>query len=96
MVQAGRAQLRTVQLGLHTLGAVEVLDGLAEGEQVLVRGDGGDGTLQPGQRVRTSRVAWAPAGTNTNAGPGSGNGTGTGTAARAENAGGALSNAMGR
>ena len=98
VVQAGRAQLRTVQLGLHTLGAVEVLDGLAEGEQVLVRGDGGDGTLQPGQRVRTSRVAWAPAGTNTNAGPGSGNGTGTGTgtAARAENAGGALSNAMGR
>lgn len=92
VVQAGRAQLRTVQLGMRTLGAVEVLDGLSEGEQVLVRGDGGDGTLQPGHRVRASRVAWAPAGTH--AGPG--NGSGTGTAARAESAGGALSNAMGR
>ena len=53
-------------------------------------------SVPSGPLLRTSRVAWAPAGTNTNAGPGSGNGTGTGTAARAENAGGALSNAMGR
>ena len=84
VVQGGRAQLRSVRLGLYTLGAVEVLDGLAEGEQVLVRSGGADGTLQPGQRVRARPVAWTPAA----ASPGDG--------ARAEDAGGAMANAMGR
>ena len=85
VVQGGRAQLRSVRLGLHTLGAVEVLDGLAEGEQVLERSAGSEGTLRPGQRVRARPVAWAPAAP---ANPDKG--------VRAENAGGAMSNAMGR
>ena len=84
VVQGGRAQLRSVRLGLHTLGAVEVLDGLAEGEQVLVRSSGTDGTLKPGQRMRARPVVWSPA-------TGSG-----GNGARAEDAGSAMSNAMGR
>ncbi len=84
VVRGGRAQLRSVRLGLHTLGAVEVLEGLQEGEQVLVRSSGPDGTLQPGQRMRTRPVMWTPAAGS------SGNG------ARAEDAGSAMSNAMGR
>ncbi len=84
VVQGGRARLRSVRLGLHTLGAVEVLDGLQEGEQVLVRSSGADGPLQPGQRVRARPVAWTPAAAH----PGNG--------ARAEDAGSAMSNAMGR
>ena len=83
VVQGGRAQLRSVRLGLHTLGAVEVLDGLQEGEQVLVRSAGAKGPLQPGQRVRARPVLWSPAGSN-------------GSSARAEDAGSAMSNAMGR
>ena len=55
-MQGARAQLRSVRLGLHTLGAVEVLDGLAEGDQVLQ-----GGALQAGQRVRARAVVWAPA-----------------------------------
>lgn len=85
VVQGGRAQLRSVRLGLHTLGAVEVLDGLAAGEQVLVRSGGADGSLQPGQRVRARPVAWTPAAA-----------TNPGKGARAEDAGGAMANAMGR
>ena len=83
VVQGGRAQLRSVRLGLHTLGAVEVLDGLQEGEQVLVRSAGAKGPLQPGPRVRARPVLWSPAGSN-------------GSSARAEDAGSAMSNAMGR
>ena len=83
VVQGGRAQLRSVRLGLHTLGAVEVLDGLAEGEPVLERSASAKGPLQPGQRVRARPVVWSP--------PGS-----TGSGARAEDAGSAMSNAMGR
>lgn len=87
VVQGGRTQLRSVRLGLHTLGAVEVLDGLREGEQVLERSSAGaDGKLlRPGQRVRARPVAWRPA---ASADPSN--------AARAEDAGGAMSNAMGR
>ena len=85
MVQGGRAQLRSVRLGLHTLGAVEVLDGLAEGEQVLERSAGTDGKVRAGQRVRARPVAWSPA---VVADPGNG--------VRAENAGGAMSSAMER
>ena len=47
VLQDGRAQLRSVRLGLRTLDAAEVLDGLAAGEVVL-QGSG----LQAGQRVR--------------------------------------------
>ncbi|WP_027995499.1 efflux RND transporter periplasmic adaptor subunit [Simplicispira psychrophila] len=85
VVQGSRAELRSVRLGLHTLGAVEVLDGLAEGDQVLQRSAGKEGALRPGQRVRARPVAWTPA-----AGANAGNG------ARAEDAGSAMSNAMGR
>jgi HlyD family secretion protein len=55
VVEAGRAQVRRVRLGLRTLEAVEVIDGLAEGEQVLV-----GGALQAGQRVRVTVVPWQP------------------------------------
>ena len=85
VVQGGRTLLRSVRLGLHTLGAVEVLDGLAEGEQVLERSAGTDGKVRAGQRVRARPVAWSPA---VVADPGNG--------VRAENAGGAMSSAMGR
>jgi HlyD family secretion protein len=43
----GRVQERAVRLGLRTLGAVEVVEGLAEGDEVLL-----GGTLKAGDRVR--------------------------------------------
>lgn len=87
VVQDGRAQLRSVRLGLHTLGAVEVLDGLREGEQVLERGGAGaDGkVLRPGQRVRARPVAGLPVDA---ASPVSG--------ATAQSTGGAISSTVGR
>lgn len=54
VLQGGRAQARPVRLGLRTLDAVEVLDGLAEGDTVL-RG----GAVQAGDRVRARPVAWS-------------------------------------
>ncbi|QLA82738.1 efflux RND transporter periplasmic adaptor subunit [Acidovorax sp. JMULE5] len=54
VLQEGRAQARPVRLGLRTLDAVEVLDGLAEGDTVL-RG----GAVQAGDRVRARTVAWS-------------------------------------
>ena len=51
----GRVQARPVRLGLRTLDAAEVLEGLAEGEQVLV------GAATPGQRVRALACACARA-----------------------------------
>ncbi len=77
----GRAQARSVRLGLRTLEAVEVLEGLQEGDTVL-RG----GTLQAGGRVRARAVPWAPGA----AAPGA-RGQGQGA-----DAGAALTNAMGR
>ena len=85
VVQGGRTQLRSVRLGLHTLGAVEVLDGLAEGEQVLERSAGADGMLRPGQRVRARSGAWSPA---ADASPVGG--------APAKGTGGAISSSVGR
>jgi HlyD family secretion protein len=83
VLQEGRAQARPVRLGLRTLDAVEVMDGLAEGDTVL-RG----GAVQAGDRVRARTVAW-------NVGPAapgpSSRGKGQGG-----DAGSALTNAMGR
>ena len=52
----GRAQARAVRLGLRTLEAVEVLEGLREGETVLLNRD-----VQAGDRVRTRLVTAGPA-----------------------------------
>ena len=57
VLQDGRAQVRNVRLGLRTLHAVEVLDGLKEGDTVLR----GNATLQDGQRVRARTVPWTTA-----------------------------------
>ena len=54
VLQDGRAQARNVRLGLRTLDAVEVLDGLKEGDTVLR----GHASLQDGQRVRARTVPW--------------------------------------
>lgn len=52
---AGRARERSVRLGLRTLDAVEVVGGLADGDQVLL-----GGALQEGQRVRVRVLSWQP------------------------------------
>lgn len=54
VLQDGRAQVRNVRLGLRTLDAVEVLDGLKDGDTVLR----GHASLQGGQRVRARTVPW--------------------------------------
>jgi HlyD family secretion protein len=77
VVQDGRAQPRKVRLGLRTLGAVQVLEGLAKGDAVLR-----SGSAEAGTRVRPKVVDWQPA-----AAP---------LAAKVEEAGGAMANAMGR
>ncbi|HWI82392.1 efflux RND transporter periplasmic adaptor subunit [Ramlibacter sp.] len=55
VVRDGRTQERQVRLGLRTLDAVEVSEGLAAGERVALRGQ-----LPPGERVRATVVAWQP------------------------------------
>ncbi len=55
VADAGRAQARTVRLGLRSLSAVEVLEGLAEGDEVLL-----GGSLKAGDRVRTQTVVLEP------------------------------------
>ena len=55
VAQDGRARAREIRLGLRTLDAVEVLDGLRPGEVVLL-----GGPLQDGSRVRTRALAWKP------------------------------------
>ncbi|MDO9089203.1 MAG: efflux RND transporter periplasmic adaptor subunit [Burkholderiaceae bacterium] len=70
--QDGRAQTRRVRLGLSTLEAAEIVEGLAPGEAVLL-----GGALISGQRVRTRAIA-------ANASPQSGSGkAGSGSAAAA-------------
>lgn len=53
LAHEGRVQARQVRVGLRTLDAVEILDGLNEGEWVLI----GSVVPPPGQRVRTVAVA---------------------------------------
>ena len=52
VLDAGRAQQRNVRLGLRSLSAVEVLEGLAEGDEVLL-----GGTVNPGDRIRVQTVS---------------------------------------
>ena len=63
VVHDGRVQARPVQLGLRTLSAVEVLEGVADGEQVLV-----GPVPAPGARVRAT--AWDPSTASGTAGRG--------------------------
>ena len=52
---AGRAQERAIRLGLRTLEAVEVLEGLREGDMVLL-----GAKVRAGERVQARAVAWKP------------------------------------
>jgi HlyD family secretion protein len=63
VVQHDRVQERSVRLGLRTLDAVEILEGLAAGDVVLLQR-----SLQVGKRVRAQLVSWQPGAA---AGPGS-------------------------
>lgn len=78
----GVAQARQLRLGLRTLAAVEVLDGLRAGDAVLTGHD-----LKAGQRVSVTPVAWQPGAAVS---PSAQRADGAGSA------GSALSNAMGR
>lgn len=71
VVTDGRAKARSVQLGLRTLDAAEVLQGLAAGDAVLLGGE-----VEPGARVRARTVAWQPG----TAGPAGGAGADAGSA----------------
>lgn len=55
VAQDGRAVQRAVGTGIRTLDAVEVLSGVAAGDEVLLAP-----ALEPGKRVRPQRVAWQP------------------------------------
>lgn len=55
VADAGRAQERQLRLGLRTLDAAEVLEGLAEGDAVLL-----GSSVPAGARIRARAVSWAP------------------------------------
>lgn len=55
VVDSGRTRERPVRLGLRTLDAVEVLDGLTAGDRVLLRGN-----RAAGEKVRVAMVPWRP------------------------------------
>jgi HlyD family secretion protein len=76
LARDGRVQARAVRLGLRTLAAAEIVDGLSAGDVVLL-----GPAPQPGKRVRPDTAAAPVAST------GEGN---------KEDAGAAMSNAMGR
>jgi len=76
LARDGRVQARAVRLGLRTLAAAEIVEGLSAGDIVLL-----GPAPQPGKRVRPD-IAAAPA-------------AGTGKGSK-EDAGAAMSNAMGR
>ena len=77
IAQNGHVQTRPVRLGLRTLDAVEVLQGLGQGDVVLLGGQ-----LKPDQRVRVDMQAWQP---SASAGPGAPAASGTATGAAAAN-----------
>jgi HlyD family secretion protein len=79
--RAGRVEARSVRLGLRTLDAAEVLEGLAEGDVVLL-----GQAPAPGKRVR-AEVAQADALAASRS---------TQRGGKPEDAGSALTNAMGR
>ena len=89
LARDGRVEARAVQLGLRTLDAVEVLQGLAAGDVVLLAG-----APAPGGRVRADTAAGAALG-RSNISAGSAGSTGN-AANSGGSAGAALSNAMGR
>ena len=75
IVQDGRSQERKLRLGMRTLDAAEVVQGLREGDVVLL------GAVAPGKRVRPRLVEWrpgatAPAGTREDPGSMLGNAVG--------------------
>jgi HlyD family secretion protein len=84
LARDGRVESRDVRVGLRTLEAAEILDGLRAGELVLI----GAAPL-PGERVRadTDAALIARAGSGKDSGKNSG---------KNEDAGAAMSNAMGR
>ena len=88
--QGGRAQVRLVRLGLRTLDAAEVLEGLGEGDIVLLGGD-----AKADKRVRLKIEAWQP---SVSAGPGALGAASVSAvpATRAPDAGAAMTNAIGR
>jgi HlyD family secretion protein len=55
VVDGGRTRERPVRTGLRTLDAVEVVEGLAAGDRVLLRGN-----RAPGGRARVALVPWRP------------------------------------
>jgi len=55
VLHEGHAQARSLRLGLRTLDAVEVLDGLHDGDTVLH-----SASLSAGQRVQARSIAWVP------------------------------------
>ncbi|MCA0214372.1 MAG: efflux RND transporter periplasmic adaptor subunit [Proteobacteria bacterium] len=57
VLRDGRAQTVGITPGLRTLDAVEVLQGLAEGDAVVV-----GGSFQVGQRLRAREAPWQPGG----------------------------------
>ena len=83
----GRAQVQAVRLGLRTMDAAEVLQGLNAGDLVLLGGQ-----VKAGSRVRAQTVPWQPGKSETRGGTGVAGAKG---AAGAET-GSALVNAMGR
>jgi HlyD family secretion protein len=79
--RGGRVEARSVRLGLRTLDAAEVLDGLAAGDKVLL-----DDALVPGKRVRTGAAPAGALAANLS----------RERSGKGQDAGSALTNAMGR
>lgn len=67
VAEGGRAHLRTLKLGMRTLDAVDVEEGLRPGELVLL-----GPALQDGQRVRPLAAQWQPQGPLPGAAPAAG------------------------
>jgi HlyD family secretion protein len=83
----GRVALRTLRLGVRTVDAAEVLEGLRAGDKLLL-----GASPEPGSRVR----AEVGPGVGSLAAPPAGAAAKPGAKARADDAGSALGNSMGR